>query len=130
MKIIELITVIVILSVVLAILISVFSGFRSSGYLIDVETHIIGILRDARSQTLASRDNTQYGVHFETTKVVLFVGSTYNSSATTNKAYILPSGVRISNISFGGTSDVVYARLTGVPSVSGSVTFQLKNNIA
>lgn len=130
MKAIEFIIVIVILGIVFAMLISAFSGFRSSGYLIDSETHIIGILRDARSRTLASLGNTQYGVHFEETKVVFFVGSTYNSSATTNKIYTLPAGVRISNISLGGASDIVYARLTGVPSASGSITIQLKKDTA
>lgn len=129
MKIIEIIIVIVILGIISAILLSAFSEFRSNGYLIDAETHIVVILRDARSRTLASRGGSQYGVHFEEARAVLFIGNTYNPLDTVNnEIYILPLGVRISDISLGGGGEIIYTRLTGTPSVSGTVTIQLRQN--
>lgn len=127
----EIIVSVAILGVVAAMLMSVFSGFRSAGYLVDTETHIIGLFRDARSKTLGSKDNVPYGVHFETTKVELFSGSTYGAPGTTVETYMLPVGVRISNISLAnGGSNIIFARLLGTPSTSGTVTFQLKSDPA
>ena len=127
----EIIVSVAILGVVSAMLVSVFSGFRSAGYMVDTETHIIGIFRDARSKTLGSKDNVTYGVHFETTKVELFSGSTYGVPGTTVETYMLPVGVRISNIALAnGGSNIIFARLTGTPSTSGTITFQLQNNPA
>ena len=126
----ETIVTIAILAIALALLVSVLSGFRSAGYLIDSDTHIINMLRDARARTLSSKGDTQYGVHFEAGRAVLFVGNTYHAAAGTNEIYSLPAGVSISTITLGGGSDVVFARLSGMPSASGTITIQLKQDPA
>lgn len=127
----EIIVSIAILGIAAAMLVSVLSGFRSAGYLVDTETHIIGLFRDARSKTLASRDNMPYGVHFEETKAALFSGSTYGAPGTTIETYMVPVGVRIASISLAnGGSNIIFARLSGTPSTSGTITFQLKSNPA
>ena len=128
MKIIELIVVIFILGVVFTMLVSVFSNYRSAGYLIEAETQIIGILRDARSRTLASQGNKPYGVHFEETKAVLYVADVaYDQNASTNEVYMLPAGVRISG---GAGTNIVYTQLTGIPMPSGAITIQLRSDPA
>jgi hypothetical protein len=57
---------------------------------------------------------------------VLFEGNSYDSSDTNNRVTDLNSAVTISNITLSsGGSDVVFQRLTGESTVSGSVVLTL-----
>lgn len=107
-----------------------FGSFRESAQLNEAHSVILGMLRDARSRTLSSEKNTQYGVHFEPTQIVLFLGSSYNSGSASNEPYVFPSLARISSINLGGPVDVVFARLTGNVSVSGTITIGSVSNIS
>ena len=115
---------IAIIAIVATMFVSVFGIFRQSSDLTEAHSTIIGILQDARSRTLASESNSIYGVHFEQTQTVLFRGGTYDSSATSNEPYRLPTTVTISAISLGGPSDVVFTRLIGTTTASGTITLQ------
>lgn len=126
----ELLISVAVIGIVSVLATSGFSSFRESVQLNEVQSQILGILRDARNRTLSSEKNTQYGVHFESTKVVLFSGSYYNPSASSNEIHTLPALVRISSINFGGDVDVVFARLTGAASVFGTTTIEIINNSA
>jgi prepilin-type N-terminal cleavage/methylation domain-containing protein len=84
------------------------------------------LLEEARSLTTSAKEASAYGVHFETNKIVLFTGSTYTAGLSTNKESLLNSVVEISSINLsGGGSDVVFDRLTGGTSKSGTVTLRL-----
>lgn len=90
--------------------------------------NVLSVLRLARSQTLASKGQTVYGVHFETTKFVLFTGTTYSPSAATNKDFSL-GDCQIGAISLnGGVSDVVFDRIRGTTAGYGSVIVQLTSD--
>lgn len=119
-----------IMGAILVLLTSSLSDFRTINYLTESESTIVGILRDARAQTLSSVNKTTYGVYFEETKVVLFTGAAYTESALDNKEYILPPSVRMSTIGLGGTSEIVFARLTGRPSASGPIVISSRKNSA
>ncbi len=119
---------IAIIVVVAVIFSSALSLFKESGQLDESQSAIMGFLRDARARTLSSENNTNYGVHFETTQTVLFRGSSYNSLNSTNETYVFPSLVKISAISLVGGSDVVFQRLSGTTTNSGTVTLQSQNN--
>lgn len=121
----EILLSIAILVIAATILTSAFSQFRASSLLVETEATIKGIVHDARARTLGSESNNQYGVHFETTQVVLFLGNIYNASASTNEIYILPVGITISSVGLVFGNEVVFARLTGLPSTTGTITFQL-----
>ena len=92
---------------------------------------IISSLNKARSDTLASLNSSAYGVHFQSNQVVIFTGSSYSSSASTNKIVTVSSPVRISGVVFGGVSassgDVYFNRLTGTPSITGTITIASTN---
>lgn len=91
----------------------------------------ISFLETARTQTLASQNASQYGVHFETQRIVFFAGAIFNSADPANGEQVLPSSVEISLISLtGGGSDVIFQRLTGVTSQYGTVTLRLKNDVS
>lgn len=125
---IELLISIAVIAVVAVLVVSGFSSFRESAQLSEAQSGILGVLRDARSKTLSSEKNTQYGVHFETSRAVLFSGSSYNAGSASNEPYILPPNTRISLINLGGPIDVVFARLSGSASVSGIITIESISN--
>lgn len=108
---------------------SVMSSFGESSKLTEANSGIIGLLRDARSRTLASQFSSNFGVHFENTKAVLFQGNVYNQASATNEAYFLPSSIEINAISLtGGASDVVFTRLYGTTTASGTISLRSRND--
>lgn len=121
---------IAIVVVLITLIWSGFSSFRESAQLNEAHSVILGMLREARSRTLSSEKNTQYGVHFEPTQIVLFGGSSYNSGSASNEPYAFPPLARISSINLGGPMDVVFARLIGNASVSGTITIESVSNIS
>lgn len=122
---IELIIVIAISLVILTIILGSFSRFnRSVTFDRDAEK-ILSMLHKARSDTLASKNDVRYGVHFEGTKIVIFSGSVYNPNSPQNEIFYLKSFESISNISVGGGSDVLFDRITGATSNFGSVTLSV-----
>ena len=91
----------------------------------------LSFLLDARTKTLASVEAAQYGVHFESDRMVSFRGATYLFGDPNNRITVLPARVEISSISLnGGGSDVVFERLTGITGQSGTLTFRLKADTA
>jgi prepilin-type N-terminal cleavage/methylation domain-containing protein len=104
----------------------VFGSFNESQNLDKSAAKIRGLLEEARSLTLASKGDMQYGVHLETGKAVLYQGPTYNASASSNVSITFPSKVSISNITLtGGGSDVLFSRVTGTVSSYGTTTLSL-----
>ena len=90
---------------------------------------IVAIIDEARSNTLTSQNDSQYGVHFESEKVVLFRGTTYSASDSNNRDAGLSGVTTISTISLtGGASDIVFARLTGAANATGTVVVRSKRD--
>lgn len=105
-----------------------FMGFNVWGrerILDGAAAEVAGALREARSQTLASIGGTSYGVHLSSTDVTIFTGTSYVSGASTNRTIGLNPRVALSSSLTGGVTDVTFARLTGKPSATGTVTISL-----
>ena len=126
----EILMVLAILSIVLALITVGLVNITKKSVLKEAEAGILGIVRDAKSRTLAGVNSSQYGVHFEANQVVLFAGTTYNASSPSNKVYTLPAGARISSINLGGASDIVFARLTGQVNPTGNIVVEETGNTA
>jgi Tfp pilus assembly protein FimT len=89
---------------------------------------VVSVLNEARFMTLSSVNDARYGVHFDSNQVVLFQGPTYNPSASSNVPTLLNAQVGIQNVSLsGGGSEVVFNRLTGETSQTGSLQIYLKS---
>jgi len=89
---------------------------------------ILGVFEDAHARTLASQDDSVYGVHLETSQAVLFKGDTYTVGDPSNETYPLPSKASITNINLGGSDDVVFERLSGSATPTGTVTVALMSD--
>lgn len=115
-SIIEVLVVISILSIISAIVVPRLSGFRNQQVLKNTTEDIVSLLNEARNNTISSKDSTNYGVHFESDKVILFRGLSFDSS-TVNKEIKLDSSVTIPeevgiNLQNGG-GDIIFERITG-----------------
>ncbi len=121
---IELLIVVAIVAVLTVIGLARFGTFGQQVSL-DTETQkIISTVQRARNQTLASEEESQWGVHFETNKYVLFKGATYDSIGSENKEYDLGS-TEISVINITSGDDVVFTRVRGNTSNDGNIVVRL-----
>jgi len=90
---------------------------------------IDSFLEEARSLTLASKDASQYGVHFDTESITRFRGSVYSETDPDNVVSNLHNKIQISDVSLsGGGNEVIFDRLTGNTSQSGTITISLKSD--
>lgn len=122
----ELIVVISVGAIITAVTIGAFSGIAPRKTLEKETSGVLSLLEQARNLTLSAKNASVYGVHFEATKAVLFTGSIYSASATSNVVGLLSPLVQISPITLaGGGSEVVFNRLVGDTTQSGTVKIYL-----
>lgn len=126
---IEMIISIALAVILFAIIVNGFSGQRDHVNLGLAVDDSMSFLQEARAKTLSSESASVYGVHFETNKVVLFTGDTYNPLNPANENRNLSVPVEISNILLnGGAVDVVFKRLTGETDAHGTVTLRFSSD--
>ncbi len=119
---IELIVVLIIIFVLSLIILTTFTNFRKNQALEKDTELVVQVLRQARNQTLSSKNSTVYGVHFTAPQVTLFTGGVYSSGDINNQNYTLSSTDTILTISLtGGGSNVVFQRLSGETTQNGTV---------
>jgi type II secretory pathway pseudopilin PulG len=121
-SVIEIMIGLVVLGILFAVILPDLSKNRNDQSLKSGIQNILSALDKAKSQTLASLNSSEYGVHFQTDKVVIFKGQTFSSGTATNEDVEI-SPAEISTIFLtGGAADVYFTRLTGAPSATGTVT--------
>jgi Tfp pilus assembly protein FimT len=127
--IIEILIIIVVSITLLGLTLMSFNNLNASRALDGSTLLVVSVLNQARIQTLASKDNTQYGVHFDNSSAILFKGDTYSPVSSDNVVVNIHSQASISNINLtGGGSDVVFERLTGKTAQNGVITLSLNSN--
>jgi len=127
---IELLVVISILIILGAVVITTFKSFQARQVLELSVKEVRQMFELARSQTLASVNDSGYGVHVDSDKAVLFKGTSYSASAPENVSFNLDKRVTISKISFTPEgSDIVFSRGSGDPSASGYIEISLTSDI-
>ena len=125
----ELLIVVSIMGLLIAIILSPFAAFRNSKMLDTASEETLTLLSEAPGNTLSAKAGYQYGVHFETSQVVLYRGATYSSTDVNNKVVVLDSALEVVSISLsGGGSDVLFDKLTGKTVQSGSIIIRVKND--
>jgi prepilin-type N-terminal cleavage/methylation domain-containing protein len=118
----ELLIVVAIAILLSAVVFSSLLSFRKNQALEKDTELVVQLLNQARSQTLSSKGATVYGVHFASSQVILFSGSTYAAAASGNQAFDLTSTDTILTITLtGGGSDVLFQRLTGETTQNGTI---------
>lgn len=122
---IEILIGVAILFLIAFLAIASFTTFRQQVEIDSSSQNILSILRLARSKTLASESEDNYGVHFQSDKYVLFKGAAYDSNDSSNREYILTDSEIYSITLNGGGSDVIFNRIRGTTDEYGSVAIRL-----
>jgi len=126
----EIVIVISIIVIICAITIVSLSSFKNGQVLRNTAVDIVSMLNKARQNTLSSINSNNYGVHFETNKMTLFIAPTYTQGVGTNEVINFNSVVNIpvsGGINVGGGSDVIFQRLTG-ETIGGTIVIQQTSN--
>ncbi len=104
-----------------------FFRFTDEQTLAGAASTVRAVLDDARARTLASQGGNIYGVRVESGSVTTFP-SAYITGNPANSVVVLPSSIETVASLTGGVSEVVFARLTGAASTTGSITVRLRKN--
>ena len=75
-----------------------------------------------RQKSISARSDDTHGVYFSSSTVVYFQGAAYSSTSPSNRIYQLPNHIRATSSLGSGVEEVVFARLTGASSASGTVS--------
>lgn len=122
----ELLIVIAGIALLVAFVLPQFFKLRENQTLKSAVGDILSILDKARANTLASVNSSEYGVHLESDKVIIFKGNTFDVNDTNNETINITTPASISNVTLNGISgssgDVYFQRVYGVPSKSGTIT--------
>ena len=122
----ELLIVLAIIGIIVAITLPSFSSIKENQVLNNAVENVVSALNKARTQTLSSLESSEYGVHFESDQIVIFKGKVYSAVDPDNESVEITSPATISNVTLGGVSgpegELYFARLSGVPDKSGTVT--------
>lgn len=99
-----------------------YSFFRTSEMKTAVDV-VESVLKEARADTIMAKNDSRYGVHFQSDRVVFFAGAAYSASDPSNKIQKMPPSVSIGAIALnGGGAEVIFNRLSGNTAQYGSVT--------
>lgn len=131
-SIIEALIAIAVIAILAGIIIFSFSGVRDSQVLHAGAEEIVTLLTSARSKTLASLSNSQWGVYFEEDKMTLFRGDSFPGVGDPdNQEVSLDALLSISDVTLsGGANSVVFERLSGRTNQVGTITVSLDSGAA
>ena len=132
---IELLTVIGIITVLAALAIPALRSFQLETDLDNSAEEIINTLRSAQQKTVASEGGSSWGVYFTTStsphQYVLFKGINYLArDASKDEVHKISGVVLISGVNLGGSSEAVFSRISGVSLSQGGIVLTLKADLS
>jgi prepilin-type N-terminal cleavage/methylation domain-containing protein len=125
----EILGVVAVMTILMTIVLTSFTTLNKNQALDKTAKYVASIIEEARGNTLFSKNDAQYGIKFASSSVTLFKGATYSAGSSDNVVYELNPLVSISNISLsGGGSEMVFDRLTGNTTQTGTITLSLNSS--
>ncbi len=118
---IELLVVIAIIGIIAGIISVTVASYAARQSLNATQQQVIEGVENARRNTLASLNDTIYGVYVGTSSIAFFEGASYSPNNPNNE-YLPYTGKVTATSSFtGGVTSVVFDRLNGEPSAAGTI---------
>jgi prepilin-type N-terminal cleavage/methylation domain-containing protein len=121
---IELLVVIAIIALLVTVVSLPFANFRKTQALENSANGLVAVFNEARTRTLAATNGTNYSVRIEPTRAILFEGSSYSASASSNEVFSYDEPVTAAHSFTGGGSSVTFDRLRGTTSQPGTITLE------
>lgn len=121
---IELLLSVTIIGILAGLSLPVYESFARRNDLEVTTQSVVAAVRRAEVYARSVRGDSVWGVAFQSTGVTLYKGSTYASRDTSFDEIVEMPG----SISVSGLSEVQFAKMSGSPSTSGTVTFTSTTN--
>lgn len=127
---IELMVVVAISAILIAIAIAGLRYFQFSTTLKSEANKIISAVRLAQNKALASENDQNYGIYFNTAekKYILFGGNSYIADSPLNITYELAPQIIFGDINLNGGQIVIFNHINGATEQYGTVTIELASN--
>lgn len=123
---IEIILVLAIIGILTVISLKAMAKFRNQAVLDATVEGVVSILREAQNLTLASKEDSSYGVYLEPSRIVLFQGDAYVEGDGDNVVSDLQNQIFISDVDLNsGGSVIIFERLTGETLNWGTTTISV-----
>lgn len=127
---IEVLVVIAILLILVAVSVATFKNLGTSSTHRIATQEVLSALSEARNRSIASENDTTYGVYFATSSVTIFAGSVYSQSDPNNILINFTGGVHATSSLSNNSTEVVFQRLSGFPTATGTVHVMRGDNMA
>jgi len=128
---IELLMIIAILVILSTFAIPTISNFQKESDLNDNTREIINNLELARSRTLASEEESKWGIYFTTSTTPhhysLFKGESF-ATGCLSQIFKLSETIEFSEINFNGGNEIIFERVTGETYQPGMVSLRVKTD--
>lgn len=125
----ELLIFMAVVVLILSILWKGLTSYRDSQSLGTGTETILAILSEARTKTVSSENDSQYGVYFDSNRAVIFPGIVFAEPNSLNQEFKLDTAIKVSTTSLqSSTSTIVFSRITGEAPNYGTVTLSLKRD--
>ena len=120
---IELLIVIAITAIIFALSAPFALNFYHTQLINEAQSNIVSALERARHNAILQKNDSNFGVHFESGKYVIFQGDAYDvNDVTNNEEYPVVSG-----ITFTGETDIIFSKLSGITATTSTTTLTYKN---
>lgn len=111
-----------ILVIVAVLLVQGFSRYSYRQIHAQFISRVTDELTEARQQTIASYENTTYGVYVGTSTIEFFAGTTPTPGAATNTIVTIPGHLQATSSFSTGNNFLSFIRGTGAATASGTIT--------
>ena len=122
---IEIVIVVGIIALVTTIMVIPFASFRDQALLDGATEETLALLHEARARTVSSDGASRYGVYLESDKITLFKGASFPGAGDPDNKEINFHNRLVLTKSASLADGVVFGRLTGKASASGTTTISL-----
>ena len=112
-----------ILSIIAGLSIPVYQSFLARNDLSNSAESTASALRRANSYARGVKDDSTWGVKVQSSAITLFKGASFASRDTT-----YDESVSMPGITAAGMDEILFTKLTGVPSANGTITLTTTNN--
>lgn len=122
----EILIIISVLVILTVVALPQFYKMRENQVFKNTIADVTSTLHSAQYQSLASKESSEYGVYFQSDKIILFKGNVFVLGSVDNRTINIVSPANISNVTLAGvsanTGELYFKRLLGVPSKTGTIT--------
>lgn len=123
---IEVILVVGLLAIAAGVVTLLFLSVESNNQREIIVNEIVTTLRKNQSLAMFGQNQSEFGVHFESSKYIEFPGTTYVVNNPENIEHQVPAGTFIENIEFGDGVDIYFKRVTGEANIAGSLEVRVR----